>query len=276
MGKKKSNKAKSENKLPEWFNKYEYYEKAVQNTDHELEFLNKVYKKKFKKDAKVLREDFCGTGMLACEWVKQSKKHTAFGIDLSAEPIEYGKENHYSKLSKDEQKRMVYHEKNVLDCAGMKADIIVAFNFSYFIFKERKQLLDYFKSIRKSMKKDSVFLIDLFGGPDCQVLQEEETDYGKFSYYWDLDHFNPITNEVTYYIHFKPKGKKKIREVFTYEWRHWGLPELIDLLHEAGFAKTVPYWEGDDGDGGGDGDFYEATESEENCESWVTYISAYA
>ena len=31
------------------------------------------------------------------------------------------------------------------------------------------------------------------------------------------------------------------------------------------------FWEGDDGDGGGDGEFYK-TESAENCESWVTYM----
>ncbi len=42
---------------------------------------------------------------------------------------------------------------------------------------------------------------------------------------------------------------------------------------EAGFTKTVAYWEGEDGDGSGDGEFYRS-EREENCESWVTYIMA--
>ena len=50
------------------------------------------------------------------------------------------------------------------------------------------------------------------------------------------------------------------------------MSELRDLLKEAGFSKTIAYWEGDDDDGGGDGEFY-ATEEAENCDAWVTYIA---
>ena len=50
------------------------------------------------------------------------------------------------------------------------------------------------------------------------------------------------------------------------------------LLEEAGFSKTLGYWEGEeepdeDGDVGGDGEFY-PTEEAEQCEAWVTYIAA--
>jgi len=63
------------------------------------------------------------------------------------------------------------------------------------------------------------------------------------------------------------------KNVFTYDWRFWMLPEIKDLLLEAGFSEVKTYWEGDDEDGGGNGVFTEAKDAE-NCDAWVTYIGA--
>ncbi len=254
--------------------KYKYYEKSVQNTEGELETLNKIFKEIRGRKPFTLREDFCGTAKLACEWTTQSNKHKAYGIDLDPEPVKYGKENHYSKLSKSQQSRMQYIMGNVLDdYSSRKADLVVAFNFSYFIFKKRAELLNYFKHVRAGVEKDGLFLLDLFGGPDCQTEIEEETQHPNFSYYWDCQKFNPITNECMYAIHFKPKGMKKQKDIFTYDWRMWSMAELREILIDAGFSKTYGYWEGDDGEGGGDGNFVR-TEEAETCEAWVTYIAA--
>ena len=57
---------------------------------------------------------------------------------------------------------MNYVEGNVLDDYPFKADVTVAFNFSYFIFKTRKQLVEYFKKVREGLKDDGVFFLDLF------------------------------------------------------------------------------------------------------------------
>ena len=51
----------------------------------------------------------------------------------------------------------------------------------------------------------------------------------------------------------------------------WSIPEIRELLEEAGFKSSVVYWEGTDKDGDGDGEFYQVTEGEE-CESWIAYI----
>ena len=53
----------------------------------------------------------------------------------------------------------------------------------------------------------------------------------------------------------------------------WSIPELREILEDAGFSRTVAYWEGEDDDGDGDGNFY-ISNKEDNCESWVTYIAA--
>lgn len=210
--------------------KYKLYEKAVQNPENEVSFIHEKFLELRGKPALLLREDFCGTGAISCAWVKQSKKHHSWGVDLDPEPIIYGKENHLSQLSKEEQKRVCYLEENVLNGSAPLVDAAFAFNFSYMIFKKRHLLLNYFKKVRSSLKKDGVFFLDVFGGPDSQTLLEEETEHENFSYYWDCQKYNPITNECFFGIHFKYKGKK-YKDVFTYDWRLWTIPELRELLY---------------------------------------------
>jgi cyclopropane fatty-acyl-phospholipid synthase-like methyltransferase len=253
--------------------KYEFYEASVQNAEGEVLTIQEKYKELRHKEPRVLREDFCGTGTLMCEWVKLHRDNFAYGVDLDSEPIAIGKDRHWSKLKESEQKRVKYLEGNVLDTKTEKADIIVAFNFSYFVFRARQDMVNYFKNVRKNMEKDAVFFLDIFGGPDSQTLMEEETEYNKFSYFWDCVEFNPITHECKFAIHFKPKKEKKIKNVFSYSWRFWTLPEIRDILIDAGFKKTVVFWEGDDEDGEGNGEFTQ-TEQVENCLSWVSYIAA--
>jgi hypothetical protein len=53
----------------------------------------------------------------------------------------------------------------------------------------------------------------------------------------------------------------------------WSLPELRDLFVEAGFKNVSVYWEGDDGEGGGNG-IFRPTLRGEACESFVCYIAA--
>lgn len=255
--------------------KYRLYEKAVQSPDFEVEFFNEKYLEYYKKAPRVFREDFCGTGKISCEWVKLHPKNYAIGIDLDQDPIQYGQENHVAKLKPAQQKRIKYIKENVLKADRYKADIVAALNFSYFIFKKRKELLAYFKSVRKSLNPQGVFFIDLFGGSACSQPIVDEVKHKNFSYFWDLESFNPINNECLYKIHFKVQGKsRKYKDVFVYDWRMWSLPELMDLLEDAGFSKSFVYWEGDDDDGGGDGNF-QVTKETENCDSWVSYIAAF-
>jgi hypothetical protein len=259
--------------LPE-FDRHWYYEASVQNPPGEVEFLNEKYTELRGKKAYLLREDFCGTAAISCHWAAQSKEHFAWGIDLDPDPVDYGKKHHYSKIPVDAQKRMKYMLENVLDAKTPQVDIIFAFNFSYFIFKQRKTLLEYFKQVHADLKEGGVFFIDIFGGPDSQTVMTDVIEHDHWKYYWDCLEFDPINNDCKFAIHFKREGEKKRKNVFVYEWRMWGMRELRDLLEEAGFAKTVAYWEGDDEeDEGGNGEFYQ-TEHEENCDAWVTYIAA--
>lgn len=254
--------------------KYQLYEGTVQNHETDIEFINEQFHETYNRYPLSLREDFGGTGAMACDWVKQSKEHKAWAIDLDTEPMDYGKKTHFVKLNADEQKRMSYILGNVLAPRDEKSDVIVAFNFSYFIFKNRKTLVEYFKMVHAGLEKSGMFFLDIFGGLEARQALVEETKHEKHTYYWDCDKYNPITEEVLYYIHFKTHHDKvKYEKVFTYDWRQWSIGEIRDALYDAGFSDVITYWEGTDEDGSGDGEFYRAYD-EENCESWVTYLSA--
>lgn len=255
------------------FDKYYYYKRSVQSPDTDVEFLSKAYKEIKGGDATSFREDFCGTFSISCEWVKLNGKHTAYGVDLEPETIEYGRQNYMSKLSEDEQSRITLLNKNVMDKDLPHVDIVCAQNFSYFIFKKREILRKYFENVYRTLNKDGVFVIDIFGGSQCYEPNEEETDHDDFSYYWDQDSFDPVSNEAQFYIHFKRKGEKKRRECFSYDWRMWTLPEVREIMEEAGFSRTHVYWEGTDEDGDGDGEFERVIKGED-CESWIAYVAA--
>ena len=255
------------------FDKYELYSKAVQSADGDVVFLRKVYRELRNKEPRILREDFCGTFSLSCEWVKLNPKHLAYGVDLDPEPIEYGKSNYLPKLKEDQQKRLTLIEANVLEPGLPRPDIAIAMNFSYFIFKTRDLLRSYFANVFKSLPKDGIFILDLFGGSLCYDENEEVTKHKGFTYYWDQAGWDPVTNFATFYIHFKLNGHRKKERVFTYDWRMWTIPELREILLEAGFKRTHIYWEGTNKAGGGDGKF-SRTEKGESCQSWIAYIAA--
>ncbi len=253
------------------FDKYKYYKEAVQSPENDVVFFNQLYKQIFNKEAEVLREDFCGTFAICCEWTKLAENKKAIGVDLDKEPIDYGFKHNFNTLNESQKNRVEILQQNVMSPELPSADIIAALNFSYFLFKERQQLKDYFVNAYKTLNPNSLFVIDCFGGPAAQVENEEETEHDDFSYFWDQESFNPINNHAVFNIHFKIGTQEKIHKAFTYDWRMWSLPELQELMIEVGFKDVHVLWEANGEDGEGNGEFYRA-EKGEDCEAWVAYV----
>ncbi|MBL4591698.1 MAG: class I SAM-dependent methyltransferase [Phycisphaerales bacterium] len=260
--------------------RHELYQLSVQNVEAEIDFIDEEYERLRGKKANILREDFCGTGNSSTEWIKRRATNTAVGLDIDEPTLQWGMENHVEPLDEDAQSRIKLLNRNVLepgDAAG--ADCVLAMNFSYWLFKTRDELRAYFKSVHESIGEDGVFFLDHYGGSESMQEQEEakKVDDGPgrvFTYIWDQHKFNPITGEMTCYIHFKFPDKTKMMKAFEYHWRLWSLPELRELLHEAGFKNVNVYWEGEDEDGEGDGE-YTATLEGEADPAYICYISAF-
>ncbi|MFN7903792.1 MAG: class I SAM-dependent methyltransferase [Pseudobdellovibrionaceae bacterium] len=252
------------------FDKYDLYREAVQSPDTDVLFLQDVYQELRNKKPKVLREDFCGTFALSAEWIKLDKKHVAYGIDIDPEPMAYGMKNYYSKLTPTQQKRLHLIEGNVLTSKLPLADFSVAMNFSYFCFKSREVMKQYFKNALQSLNKNGLFLVDLFGGTQCTDAIVDRTKKKGFLYFWDQQGFDPVSHEALFYIHFQV-GKQKMEKAYTYDWRMWSIPEIREIMTEVGFKKTHVYWEGTNKSGGGNG-IFTRTEQGESCLSWIAYV----
>lgn len=256
------------------FDKYEYYLKSVQSPEADAELLRQTYREIRGKPAVSMREDFCAAFALSCAWVEGNGRHHGIAVDLDPEPLAYGKEHYFTKLSKDQQSRLKILQGNVLDKKLPKADIVAALNFSYFIFKERDTLKKYFKNVLRTLNKDGLLVIDLFGGPDCMASNEDHNKFRGFSYFWRQEGYDPITHHAVFHIDFKIDGVKRMNSVFSYDWRMWTIPELRELLVEAGFQTTHVYWEGTTKSGRGNGIFKRTEKGEEGCDSFVAYIVA--
>jgi len=250
------------------------YEKAVQNVEQEYDFVNTTYRKIKGHNAHSLREDFCGTANMSCEWVKNRKKNTAIGVDLDPEVLAWGEKHNLSKLSSDARKRITLIKDDVLLVKTDPVQVILAMNFSYQLFKTREQMRNYFSQVHKSLTNDGIFFMDAFGGYDAYREIREKTKLKGFTYIWDQESYNPITGEMTCHIHFHFPDKSRMRKAFTYEWRLWTLPELQEILYEAGFSNVTVHWEGTDEETGEGNGIYSPSTQGDADPGWVCFITA--
>jgi cyclopropane fatty-acyl-phospholipid synthase-like methyltransferase len=187
--------------------------------------------------------------------------------------LDWGRKNRVARLPAADQARVQLLESDVMSVDTAAVDLLIAFNFSYFIFDTRERLLKYFKRAHTALVDDGVFFVDLFGGPEAQEETKEKTRHKGFTYIWHQAEFHPVTNYIRCHIHFKFRDGSKIKNAFTYEWRLWSAPELREVLLEAGFRKATVYWEGEDEDGEGDGVFTPDEKGEADL-AWIAYIVA--
>ncbi len=167
------------------------------------------------------------------------------------------------------------HQADVRDPSRKRPDVRCAQNFSYWIFMTRAEMLHYLRGCHEDLASDGILVLDMFGGPEAMQEMEEETEQDEgFSYVWDQDEFWPVTHEASLAIHFRFKDGSEMRNAFTYRWRLWTMPEMTDLLYEAGFTRVDPYWEGTDKDGESGNGVYTKTRRGENDLAWVSYLVA--
>ena len=258
-------------KKPPPFDRYANYRRAVQSPDVDCRFISDAYRELRGKRPHVLREDFCGTFALCCEWVRRNKANRAYGIDLDLEPINYGRSHNLPELRPEQRKRFHTVQGSVLTAKLPPVDVEIALNFSFYLFKSHMMLTRYFKRAALGLRRDGLFIVDCFGGTDCQQDNIEQTKIGNLTYYWEQVGFDPVNNGAVFHIHFKRKGEKMRERVFTYDWRMWTIPEIRETMLEAGFRRTHIYWEGTTRSGGGDGNF-KRTDVGEECDGWVAYV----
>lgn len=254
--------------------KYQLYEQAVQAPEAEVEFVERTFKTKRGRKPVTIREDFCGTAFSSCTWVRHRRDTRVFGVDLDPNVLAWARKSNLSWLTPDERDRVTLIEGDVLVDLGIeKVDVLAAMNFSYWYFKTRDALREYFEAARRNLKDDGLFVCDIFGGYEAPQEIEEDRECAGYTYIWDQAYFNPITHDYRCHIHFEFPDGTRLNKAFSYEWRLWSVPEVRELLAEAGFSKSSVYWEGSDDEGEGNGEFT-PTNRGEICAGWIAYIVA--
>ncbi len=250
---------------------HDLYERSVQDPGAEIELIERWSKKLCGAPARSLREDFCGTALLSTRWVASHASRTATGVDLDPKVLESGRRRHVAKLG-EAAARLTLVEGDVRTRRAQRFDVVCAYNFSYWIFTERRALLDYFRGVRGSLVDGGLFTLDAYGGPDAMSVQEEPRQVkGGFTYVWDQATFNPIDHRVVNHIHFRFKDGTALERAFTYAWRFWTLPELRELLEEAGFSHVEVYWDVASDE---DDTSYRPRKVVDNQPAWVCYLVA--
>lgn len=259
--------------------RHSLYQNSVQDTESELDFVDEVFTDLNGRRAHILREDFCGTGNTACNWVRRHKQHLAIGLDNDPEVLDWGRVHNLATLTAAQQERVRLLQADVLQPPGQQVDVVLAMNFSYYLFKTRLELGRYFRKVRQSLNRDGVFFLDAYGGYEAHSEIEEDREchddeLGKFTYLWDQHRFNPINHHMNCQIHFAFPDGSRMDQAFNYDWRLWCLPELQELLSEAGFGRVYVYWEGtDEASNEGDGVYTVQTEGEADA-GWICYLVA--
>jgi hypothetical protein len=253
--------------------RHELYEASVQSVRHEVEFLEQAFDELLGRKPLTLREDFCGTAAAACEWVRSHRSREAVAVDIDPKVLEWGRGHHVAALKAKQRARVRLIEGDVRTADTGPTDIAVAFNFSWWTFKTRPELLAYLRAVYASLADEALFVLDIYGGSDAYEEQEEETDYGLFTYVWDQHGFDPVSARYICHIHFRFPDGSELPRAFSYDWRLWTLPELRELLAEAGFSRSVVYWQGEDEEGEPSGEF-SVVERGEADPAWIAYVAA--
>jgi SAM-dependent methyltransferase len=255
--------------------KLRLYELAVQSPESEVDFLMRTFRRLRSRPPRRIREDFCGTAFFASEWARTHKDNSVVGLDLHKPTLAWGRKHNVAALPEEARGRVKLLSRNVLHPGpGTGAmDAILAMNFSYWVFKTRPLMLRYFQAVYQSLKRDGVFYLDHYGGYEAQRVQAERRRCIGFTYVWDQAFFDPISYDIRCHIHFDFKRGPGLKRAFTYDWRLWTLPELRELLEEAGFRRSTIYWEGDNGNGGGNS-IFRPRKVGESCATFIAYIVA--
>lgn len=270
---KRKNKGKSKRKsMAARADRHDLYERAVQDPKTDAKTLADFYRRFRGRRAISLREDFCGTAALSVAWAKANKARTSVGVDLDGPTLGWGRARYLEGKPKLAE-RVTLFEANVLDGVGPQSDIVCALNFSYQTFKERRQLLRYFEVARERVADDGIFVLDVLGGLDAMLEDKTRRKQDGFMYHWEQERFDALTHDFLAHIHFSFSDGSKIKKAFTYDWRLYSVPELVDMLTDAGFSKVHRLWERTDDDGEGLGTFHEPKRVE-NQDSWWTYLVA--
>jgi len=227
------------------------YTPAVQHVEHDLDLIERIYRRLRGRSPRRLREDFCGTAALACAWAARGPRRRAWGVDVHGATLVWARRRRLPPLGEPAGRVTLVHD-DVRRVRRPAVDVIAALNYSYWTFRRREELRDYFRTARRSLASGGLLFLDAFGGTESmQVLVEARRVPASrgpggervppFLYVWEHAAFDAVGHRLRCHIHFRLRDGREMRRAFSYDWRLWTLPEIRELLAEAGFRDARVY-----------------------------------
>jgi SAM-dependent methyltransferase len=249
------------------------YESAVQHAQAEVDFLLRAYGH-HNGDAMpaLLKEDFAGSAAIARLWVLAGDDNQALAVDSHGPTVRWAARQAARELGA-RAGDLHFVCDDVRAVRSPRVDVVAAMNFSTFIYHTRDAMLAYLRHARRSLRPGGVLALDAFGGPGAMRVGEQPRpftlpDGERGTYIWQQRSFNAVTHRIDCRIHFRLPDGKQINNAFRYDWRLWTLPELVELMQQAGFA-TVNVWHTQPGDRTGR---FAPVKQIEPGEDWVAYV----
>jgi hypothetical protein len=278
--------------------KLELYRRAVQHPMAEAAFLHRAYLNYAKGDPPLLlREDFAGTCAVASAWIMMDDEHQAMAVEAHGPTTRWAQRTSDRELG-DRADDLHIVEADVLDVDGPKVDITCALNFSTFMYHDRASLKQYFKAARRGLRRDGLLVIDAYGGPGAMRVGTQTravppppdvpreltsnapsgaptvkaSGQPGFTYHWEQRSFDPSSHRTECRIHFEMDDGKRVNSAFIYRWRLWTLPELIEVMLEAGFKRSTAWCDRYDSEVGTSDGIYRPIRQMPAREDWVAYV----
>ena len=236
------------------------YRHAVQKPEAEVAFLHRAYvhhrRERGGLEPVLLREDFAGTAAVAAAWVGLGPDHQAMAVERHGPTLRWA-DRHSRRPLGERAQDLHLLDADVLEITSPRVDITCALNFSSFIYHDRQQMRNYLRHARRGLRRDGILVLDAFGGADAMRLGqawrrvEPAADSGlsPFACGWEQRRYDAITGRIDCRLHFRADAIEaggdeagaavKGPSAFRYDWRLWTLPELNELMREAGFASTA-------------------------------------
>lgn len=247
---------------------HQLYEQAVQHPPTDLARIDGAVRRAGGTPRR-LREDFSGTALLASAWVGAGPGRTATAVDLDPAVHAWARANRLPELG-PAAGRLSLVTADVREGPPGPFDAVVALNFSWQVFHTREALRGYLAAARSALAPRGVIVLDVFGGWEAQqVLVERRRLRGGVTYVWEHESFDPITHRLRCAIHFELPGGRRLGRAFHYDWRLWSVPELSELLGEAGFEEVEVLW---DVAPARHEERYLPRASAENQPGWIAYV----
>src|SRR5690606_19456690 len=139
-----------------------------------------------------LRVVVCGTALPSCTWAARPRGRLATGLAIDAGARNWGVQDNRTPLG-EAAERATLHQQEVHRTIRNRFDLLSASNVSHWVFKERAELRKYFSSVRRSLVKDGIFMLDLYGGWEAhQAVCTKRAIGGGCKYVWDQGEVDPI------------------------------------------------------------------------------------